>query len=187
MAKVKLLIPLKDRINTTSLKLQLVGKDGSTLPAAIFLSGITATFNPPLVPFRFVLRGRTVGGFPFKRVSREIVQAKSILLRTMYTRNYLTIRQGKKTSAMFAIHNNGVGEVFDINVFSTLSGINHTLSRSRMTVRPYSRSYIRVVFTVDPKVSSGQSTAILVKAKGLSSGIKAQLVANFLVVSGKTK
>ena len=185
---MKLLIPLKNKINTNSLLLRLIGEDGAVLPTPVRLSGITATFNPPSKPFRFRLTGHTIGGYPFKRVSREIIKAKHILLRSVYSNNYFSIRRNPhrpvRTSSVFSLHNSGRSQIFEIKVFSTLTGVKTSLSRANIRVRRNRRAYFRVVFSVDPKVALGQSTTVLVIAKGLKTKVKARLVTHLLVVKG---
>ena len=181
---MKLLVSLKDKINASSLRLKLVGADGSPLSTPVSLSGLTATFKPPLVAFRLLLIGRSIEGNPITRVSREIIKAKNVLLRPIYSRHYLTILRRRRTFAIYALHNNGDGEMFEIKVFSSLPGVWFKLSRSRIRVASYGKSYIRVVFKVAPKVSLGESTTVLVTARGLITGVKTRLVTSLLVVDG---
>ena len=151
-AKVKLLIPSRNRLNLGSLRVTLIDKWGRALPDNVELAtpSLEGTFNPPLVPFKVKLSGRTAMGQSFQRISPRLVTAKNLRLRQQGRKGYSLLKCGRTLRFYFVIDYNCVdcreGEkgVFDISVNSSLV----TKTPTGASTTAISATYNPVVFAM---------------------------------------
>lgn len=151
-AKVKLLIPSRNRLNLGSLRVTLIDKWGRELPDSVELAtpSLEGTFNPPLEPFKLKLSGRTAMGQSFQRISPRLVTAKNLRLRQQGRKGYSLLTCGRTLRLYFVIDYNCVdcrdGEkgAFDISVNSSL--ITKTPTGASTTA--ISATYNPVVFAM---------------------------------------
>jgi len=122
ISTVNLIIPLKKRLNLTSLGLTLVDKSGRHLENVnLVTSNLVGTFIPPLAPFKLKLSGSTAEGHPFQRISPKFVTAKNVLLRLQGGQRYNTLQCGRTLRLSFVLDYNGEsGESFGVTVNSSL-------------------------------------------------------------------
>lgn len=171
-----------------SLIVDVIRVDDGTVIKRASLSGITASFQPPSVPFKLRLRGLTASGFPFERISRNVIRAKSTIIRMVYNRNYLTLPSGRaRIPVRFAIHNNGPTTHFDYRLTSTVPGITITQPRrSRFAVSSGKYRYFSARITVSSSLSSGTLVPVVVTAKKRSTRkTEAILRVHFIVTAGR--
>lgn len=119
---VDLVIPLKERLNLSSLRLSLVDGSGRVLQdATLNTNSLDATFVPIPLPFKFQLSGSTVAKQSFQRISRSFIKAKNVMLRLQTGLGYRTLECGTSLRMLFVLYYNGAkGEVFDVAVNSSL-------------------------------------------------------------------
>ncbi|XP_048577662.1 uncharacterized protein LOC125559822 [Nematostella vectensis] len=149
------------------------------------VSGITATFRrPPSVPFKLRLRGTTVGGFRFERISRKIITAKSAIIRMVYNKNYYTLPRGKRSYARFAIHNNGASDTFRVNLAFSSRGIQiiRPPRPSGYHVRSRGQRYVSTALFVPTSMRKGTFIKMSVTARGTRSGVTAKFSAQLMVM-----
>ena len=121
-ARVILTVAGDEKINRSTLALDLLSEDGKRLGLAIVSPGrtsgahFTASFNPPSVPFTLKLKGKTKKGYNFERLSHNVVQPSLFIIRVLYASNEYTINAGGRTFVMFRVHNNGPPDSFDITL-----------------------------------------------------------------------
>ena len=151
-AKVKLLIPSRNRLNLGSLRVTLIDKWGRELPDNVELAtpSLEGTFNPPLEPFKLKLSGRTAMGQSFQRISPRLVTAKNLRLRQQGRKGYSLLTCGRTLRLYFVIDYNCVdcrdGEkgAFDISVNSSLV----TKTPTGASTTAISATYNPVVFAM---------------------------------------
>ena len=159
-ATVGLVIPLKERLNLTSLRLSLVDESGRVFQdATLDTISLVATFVPIPLPFKFQLSGSTAAGRPFQRISRSFIKAKNVLLRLQRGVDYKTLECGSSLRMSFVLYYSGVqGEIFDVAVNSSLVIKTTTNStkraieiRYKKTVQNILEKHRQVFFTVELK------------------------------------
>lgn len=171
-----------------SLIVDVIRVDDGAIIKRASLSGITASFQPPSVPFKLRLRGLTASGFPFERISRKVIRAKSTIIRMVYNRNYLTLPRGRaRLPVRFAIHNNGPTTHFDYRLSTTVAGVTIAQPRtSRFPVSSGKYRYFSARITVPSRLSPGTLVPVLVTAKKRSSRkTEASLRVHFIVTAGR--
>lgn len=176
-----------DKIQTSSLRLSLIDKNGNLIREADSFtpqgkSGVhfLATMSPPTGPFKLLLKGKTKGGYPFKRNSRTVIEAKSAVLTLLYTKHDQTIPAGGTSYAFLILHNSGkTTERFTITATDNL-GVVYSFTRSK-TVR--SKGAKTIVVRVRAGVGErGKTASVFVRATGGTSKVVASYVLNMLVV-----
>ncbi|EDO42254.1 predicted protein [Nematostella vectensis] len=183
-AIVKVLIPLANRLQVSSLRLDALDRFGNVLEMSM-VSRATATFQrPPSVPFKLRLRGTTVGGFSFERISRKIITAKSAIIRMVYNKNYYTLPRGKRSYVRFAIHNNGASDTFRVNLAFSSRGIQIVSppSASGYHVRSRGQRYVSTQLEVPTSMRKGTFIKMFVTARGTRSGVTTKLSAQLMVM-----
>ena len=141
VSTVNLIIPLKERLNLTTLSLSLVDKSGRDLETVdLATPSLVGTFVPPLTPFKLKLSAMTAGGWPIQRMSRTFITAKNVLIRLHGKKTYDTLRCGKTLRLAFIIDYNGErDETFDVTVNSSLvikTATNTTTTAIKARYRP---------------------------------------------------
>ena len=122
-AHVILTVAGNEKMDRSTLALDLLSEDGKRLGSAIVSPGrtsgahFTASFNPPAVPFTLKLKGMTKKGYKLERLSHNVVQPSLFIIRVLYVSNEYTIPAGGRTFVMFRVHNNGPNDIFDIRVY----------------------------------------------------------------------
>lgn len=137
VSTMNLIIPLKERLNLTTLSLSLVDKSGRELETTVNLAtpSLVGTFDPPLTPFKLKLSAITAEGWPFQRMSRTFITAKNVSLRLHGGKAYNTLRCGKTLRLAFVIDYIGEGgERFDVTVNSSV--VNTTTTAIKARYRP---------------------------------------------------
>jgi hypothetical protein len=175
-----------DKVKTSSLGLSLLDKNGnhiknsfSFIPQGKGGVHFLATFSPPLVPFKLLLKGKTKKGYPFKRNSRTIIQAKSAALTLLYTRHDQTIPAGGKSYAYLILHNAGKAERFKITVRDKLGYVKSHTKGKHVRRRGTKTIVVRVRAGSGDK---GKTDTVFISATGTTSNVVVSYVLNMLVV-----
>ncbi|KAL9960335.1 hypothetical protein ACROYT_G033781 [Oculina patagonica] len=185
-ARVILIVTEADKLDAMSLDVDLLSKDGNSLGKAsakpVGTSGahFSASFTPPLVPFRLVLKGKTKKGNKFERSSHSIVTPSNVLIRVLYAKEEYTVPAKGNGYVMFIVYNNGPSEVFDVNVKDT-EKFKASLLRPTITVRKGRTSFFSVSFTAKSPATPGGTDAVLVTVTGKTSKVTAAHVVTLMV------
>lgn len=172
--RVVLIITEAEKIDVMSLVVDLLSRDGNSLGMAsakpVGTSGahFSASFTPPSVPFRLVLKGKTKKGNRFERNSHSIVNPSNVLIRVLYAKEEYTVPSKGNGYVMFIVYNNGPSEVFDVHVRNT-TRFTASIVRPTITVRKGRTSFFSVSFTAKRPASPGSTDAVLVTITGKTS------------------
>ena len=176
------------KIDGSSLAIVLLSTDGKPLGTApvkpVGTSGahFSASFTPPSVPFRLMLKGKTKKGNQFERNSHTVAKPSTVLVRVLYAKEEYTVPAKGNGLVMFIVHNNGPTDVFDIDVKDT-EKFQTTLTRSTITVRKGRTSFFSVRFKAKSLASPGGTDAVLVTVTGKTSKTTAGHVVTLMVAS----
>lgn len=163
-----------EKLDGASLAVTLLSMDGKPLGTAsvkpVGTSGahFSASFTPPSVPFRLMLKGKTKRGNKFQRNSHTVAKPSNVLIRVSYAKEEYTVPAKGNGFVMFIVHNNGPTEVFEIDVKDT-ERFHPTLTRSTITVRKGRKSFFSVSFKAKSPASPGGADAVLVTVTGRTS------------------
>ena len=186
-ARVILTVAGDEKINRSTLALDLLSEDGKRLGSAIVSPGrtsgahFTASFNPPSVPFTLKLKGKTKKGYNFERLSHNVVQPSLFIIRVLYASNEYTIPAGGRTFVMFRVHNNGPPDSFDIRVKDNLNYFQY-LRGSPVSVRKRSRGFFSFIMRAPASAPRGKGDEVVVSATSRKSKKTVSQVVRLMVV-----
>ena len=153
----------------------------NVIPQGTSGAHFSASFTPPSVPFNLKLRGTTKKGYSFERNSHSTVHPSHVLIRVLYATNDYTIPVAGSGFVMFAVHNTGPTEVFDIKVKDRLNSRVH-LPRNFITVHGGSTSFFSVILNAPSSAARGESDEVLATITGRTSGKTVGHVVKLMVV-----
>ncbi|XP_031568688.1 uncharacterized protein LOC116303307 isoform X2 [Actinia tenebrosa] len=165
-SKLVLTVAGAEKIRKNSVVLELITKYGKHIQDIQLTPdsrGVryTATFTPPSRPFKLKIKGTTNSGNQFERVSRNIVEPKSIQLRVLHSSNDFTLRRGTSSTVTFHLYNAAnVNKVVNIRVkdrlgYARVQGNVRTVRRGRAT-------FFRITFTTPAGANIGTSDTAVV-------------------------
>ena len=170
-AHVILIVRHADKIQPSSLFLNILKEDGSVLRTASVrptgtTSGahFTATFATPSAPFKLQLRGRTKKNFKFERNSETTVQPSNVMVKALYSGSEFTVPKYNNESIMFFVYNTGPTEIFDVSVEGT-SMLNAHYRRPLLIYQDR-LAIINVYFTASPLAVPGTAESVIVTVTG---------------------
>ena len=168
------------KIQKSSLLVDIIDMAGKTLvankkPTEVGKSGIRFTLDlvPPNKAFKLMLKGKTIAGKNFQRISRHVDSSKPLVVKEYYTYRHYTIPQKGSTSVLLYLFNGLSSEKSYYVSFKTKKGYTASLhgsqSRaSRMKVRGGSKKYIRVSvrYNSDTPAKLGETLNVIIIVKG---------------------
>ena len=169
-AHVILIVRQADKIQSSSLFLNILKEDGSVLrsasvrPAGTSGEHFLATFATPSAPFKLQLRGRTKKNFQFERSSETTVQPSHVTVKALYSRSEFTVPKYNNESIMFFVYNTGPTEIFDVSVEGT-SMLNAHYRRPVLVYQDR-LAIIDVYFTASPLAVPGTVESVIVTVTG---------------------
>lgn len=134
-----------------------------------------AALNPPSQPFKLKIKGITIDGYSFERVSRNVIEPKHVLLRVVRSDDDFTLRRGESSNVEFYIFNSGANDtlsvavkdrlnyVTGISIGSAPNGRNPTKAVT-LTVKKGTWTFFKTVFDVPPNAKIGASDTVIVSA-----------------------
>ena len=185
-AHVVLIVRQADKIQSSSLYLNILKEDGGVLRTASVrpagtTSGahFTATFATPSAPFKLQLRGKTKKHFDFERNSKIAIQPSHVMVKAIYSGGEFTVPKHTNESVMFLVYNTGVTEMFDVSVEGT-SVFNAHYQRSHLVYQDR-LAIIYAYFTASPLAAPGNAEGVLVTVTGRTSKATAKTVVSLMV------
>ena len=142
----------------------------------------SASFTPPSVDFKLMLKEKTKKGNQFERNSHSVAKPSTLLIRVAYAKEECTVPAKGNGFVMFIVHNNGPTEVFDIHAKDT-EKLQSTLTRSTITVRKGRTSFFSVSFKAKSPASPGGTDAVRVTVTGKTSKTTANQVVTLMVAT----
>ena len=163
-----------ENVKPKTLKVDLLREDGSSLVAGLALShekGTTifnTTFSSFKDTFKIRLRGQTVQGYAFQRLSEKTVKAQPIMVRALYGDRDYTVVNGKKMLLIFEVLNRGPSTVVK---FDCIAKIGTPLLRTKSR-RLWRRGYFRLHYYA-PKGShfKGKVDQLVVSVRGVKDPV----------------
>jgi len=134
-----------ENIRPQTLKVDLLREDGSKLVRGLQLSHETGTtifntsFSSFKETFKIRLRGRTIEGYAFQRLSEKTVKAQPILVRALYGDRDYTVFNGKKILLIFEVLNRGPSAVFKFDCVAKIGTPILRMKKRRIWRRGYFR------------------------------------------------
>jgi len=181
-----LIVKASDKIDGSSLGLDLLSKDGKVLsttsvsPLGTSGAHFSASFSTPTVPFRMKLRGKTKKNFDFERSSRNIVHPSHALVRVLYARHEFTVPVRGRELVIFFVYNTGATEYFKLEVKDSPK-FNASVLYSTVRVYKNRSGFFYVYFSA--KSTPGTADNVIVTATGQSSKVSVNHVFSLMVVS----
>ena len=162
-----------EKVDISSLRLQLITKDGDHISNATLQSrnGVHffASVVAPTQVFKLKLRGNTRSGNPFQRISRHIIEPSKVLLRVLSASNDYTLPHNGITFVHFQLCNHGHRERFQVTVKDKLGYLVTRRIGSRIARRnscPILAVRARATRTED----IGKTESIFIVVKGTKTG-----------------
>jgi hypothetical protein len=186
------------KIDKSSLLVDVIDIAGNTLiankkPTTAGKSGIRFTLDlvPPHGAFKLLLKGRTIGGKNFQRISRHVDSAKPLVVKTYYTYRHYTMPQKGSTSILFYLFNGlSNSKMFDVS-FRMKKGYTASLHgsqavASRMNVRGRSKKYLRVNVSYNggPPGRIGETLNVVIIVKGRDGSFITTEVVPLMIIEG---
>jgi hypothetical protein len=141
-----------------------------------------ATFTPPSRPFKLKIKGTTKSGNPFERISRSIVEPKSIQLRVLHSSDDFTLHKGKTSTITFHLFNAAnVNKVVNIRVKDRL-GYARVLRNVRR-IRRGRAAFFRVSFTTPLSAAPGTCDTAVVTVSVNNGAERVSQPVQLIVVS----
>ena len=185
-AFVVLIVREADKIQSSSLSLNILKEDGSVLSTASVRpagkkSGAhySATFATPSAPFKLQLTGKTKKNFDFERNSKFTIQPSHVMVKAIYSESDFTVPKHTSESVMFLVYNTNVTEIFDVSVEDT-SVFSAHYQRIRL-VYQNRLAIIYVYFSASPLAAPGTVEGVLVTVTGRTSKTTAKTVVRLMV------
>ncbi|XP_065070187.1 hemicentin-1-like isoform X2 [Rhopilema esculentum] len=163
-----------ENIKPNTLTVDLLREDGSKLRGGLRLSHETGTtiFNTTFPSFdetfKIRIRGRTIEGYAFQRLSEKTVKAQPIMVRALYGDRDYTVLNGRKMLLIFEVLNRGPGAVFKFDCIAKY-GTPLLRTKSRRIRR---RGYFRLHYFA-PKGShyKGRVDQLVVSVRGVKNPV----------------
>lgn len=178
-----------EKVVASSLSLELITLHGERITDVSVASRgsggahFLATFTPPSQTFKLKLKGTTRKGNAFERISRNLVEPKAVVLRTLRATNEYTLGVGRASpdTVTLQIYNVGRPELFDITAKDRLG---YVISLGRKVVRSRQRmlSLLSVRLRATRRDDVGKTDILFVTVKGRSSGLVLSHLVHLLVV-----
>ncbi|KAL9960310.1 hypothetical protein ACROYT_G033755 [Oculina patagonica] len=180
------------KVDTGSLRLQLVTKSGAVIRNLDLVTNDSVHYEtsliPPTTPFKLKLIGTTQKGHTFERISRRKIKPTTALLRAKYASNDFTLPLNKITFLHFQICNFGATELFQIAVKKDRMG--YIVHKSAGSQRPKyvakdrcTTVFVRAKATRPADVRKTNIVTLI--AKGQSSGVIVSQVIRLFVVNSE--
>lgn len=150
-----------DKINRTSLNLEIASKDDQILnTTSVNLIGKSgahfwARFPTPTVPFKLKLKGKTKKNYDFERNAANIVHPSHAVLRVLYATKEFTVPLGGRDLVIFFVYNTGLTEFFDFKVKDS-STFNASVLRRAARVYTNRSGFFYARFSAKPTATAGQ-------------------------------
>ena len=176
-----------DKINRTSLNLEIASKDGTVLGnTSVNLIGKSgdhfwARFPTPTVPFKLKLKGKTKKNYDFERNAGNIVHPSHAVVRVLYARNEFTVPLRGRSLVLFFVYNTGSKEIFDFKVKDS-STFNVSVYRPAVRVYTNRSGFFRAMFSAKPTATTGDTDSVLVTATGRTSKVSVNHMFSLMVV-----
>lgn len=186
------LLAPNDKVDPTSLRLQIVTTSGSVVRNLNFVSNDSVHFEvnfiPPTTSFKLKLLGTTREGSAFERLSHCSIQQSTAFLRGRYASNDFTLPLNSLTIIQFEVCNFGPSERFEVVVRK--DRMNYVLQRSAGSQRPTLVGRDRCVALFlrarATRVADVHKTnTVILIVKGQTSGIVLSRLMRLFVVNPK--
>ncbi|KAL9960311.1 hypothetical protein ACROYT_G033756 [Oculina patagonica] len=186
------LLSWEGKVDTGSLRLQLVTKSGAVIRNLNLVTNDSihykTSFIPPTTLFKLKLFGTTQKGYSFERISRRTIKPTTALLRSKYASNNFTLPLNKTTVLHFQICNFGATELFQITV--TKDRMGYIVNKSAGSQQPKyvvkDRCSTLFVHARATRLADVHKTnRVTLIAKGQSSGLVVSQVIRLFVVNSE--
>lgn len=187
-----------EKVDTSSLRLQLITKEGDHISDLILQSRDTVHFTASFTTstaqiFKLKLLGNTRSGTPFQRISRQVIKSSTTVLRVKSATNDYTLPLHRFTTIHFQLCKFGKVVKFKLRRRDRVERFNVTVVKDRMqyllTRRVASKhvltnrcATISVRATATRPEDVGKTDTVFVMAKG-ESGTIVSATARLFVVS----
>ena len=141
MNKIIITVAGSEKLNSSSLLLQLISTEGNLISDVTLQSQSQGHFianyylNAHVPSFKLKLKGTTQNGYPFERISRKTARPTTAVLRVKYASNLYTLPLGRTTFIHFLVCNSGATEMFHIEVLEDRLGYIVRRGRHRSSKR----------------------------------------------------
>ncbi|XP_067023629.1 hemicentin-2-like [Acropora muricata] len=174
-----------EKVDNSSLRLQLITKDGDHIRDATLQSRDGVHFTTSVIPsarvFKLKLRGNTRSGTPFQRISSQIIEPTKVLLRVWSASNDYTLPHNGITFVHFLLCNHGHSERFQVTVRDRL-GYLVTRRIGNRIARRNSCPILAVLARATRTEDIGKIESIFIMVKGTKSGTIASTIVQLFVV-----
>ena len=162
-----------EKVDTSSVCLELITTDGTRISDVTLQTRDNIHFTASITPrsgqpFKLKLKGTTLGGNSFERISRQTIKPTTAVLRGKYASNDYTLPLGTITIVHFQLCNFGASEYFDVKVVKDKLGY---------VVTPNVRSR---------RVFKGRCTILSIRARATSPQDVEKTNTVFLIAKGRT-
>ena len=185
--KILITVAGSEKVNRSSVRLELITTEGTRISDVTLQKlgddHFTASITPrSAIPFKLKLKGITLGGNPFERISRQTIKPTTAVLRRKYASNDHTLPVGRVTFVHFQLCNFGATEYFDVTVVKDRMGyiVNPRVKPKRVIKGHCATLSIRARATRSQDVDKTDSVFLI--AKGRTSGVVVSQALRLLVV-----
>ena len=177
-----------EKVDNSSLRLQLITKDGDHISDATLQSRDGVHFTTSVIPsarvFKLKLRGNTRIGSPFQRISRQTIEPSKVLLRVWSASNDYTLPHNGTTFVHFQLCNHGDSERFQVTVKDRLGYVVTRRIGSRIARRNSCR-VLAVRARATRTEDIGKIDSIFIVVNGTKTGTVASTIVQLFVVPAK--
>lgn len=186
--KLVITVAGSEKVDTSSVRLELITTDGTRISDVTVQTRDNVHFTASITPrsgepFKLKLKGTTLGGNSFERISRQTIKPTTAVLRGKYASNDYTLPLGTDTVVHFQLCNFGATEYFDVKVVKDKLGYVTTTNvrarrvyKGRCTILPIRARASR------PQDVEKTNTVFLI-AKGRTSKVVVSQAVRLFVVS----
>ncbi|XP_048581792.1 von Willebrand factor A domain-containing protein 7 [Nematostella vectensis] len=186
---IKLVITVAgaDKVNRETVTLELINKQGGHVRdvplRSVDAAGVRylAIFTPPSTSYKLKLKGSTKTGRDFERVSRNIVEPKSMLLRILDSVTDFTISPGRRTSIMFQMFSAAPSrKTIEVSVIDKKK--IGRVSRSTRTITPGRSIFIPISFLAPRGTPVGETITAVVTVTVEGTGERVSQAVQLIVM-----
>ncbi|EDO33717.1 predicted protein [Nematostella vectensis] len=186
---IKLVITVAgaDKVNRETVTLELINKQGGHVRdvplRSVDAAGVRylAIFTPPSTSYKLKLKGSTKTGRDFERVSRNIVEPKSMLLRILDSVTDFTISPGRRTSIMFQMFSAAPSrKTIKVSVIDKKK--IGSVSRSTRTITPGRSIFIPISFLAPRGTPVGETNTAVVTVTVEGTGERVSQAVQLIVM-----
>ena len=178
-----------EKVDTSSVRLELITTVGTRISDVTLQTSDNVHFTASITPrsgqqFKLKLKGTTLGGNSFERISRQTIKPTTAVLRGKFASNDYTLPLGRETVIHFQLCNFGATEYFDLKVFKDKLGYVIEPGVKARNVRGGRCGLFRISARASRPQDVEKTDTVLLIAKGRKSQVVVSKAVRLFVVSG---